>query len=97
MLTKDEFQDIYNRHVYTSALLIELDEAGVQLFREPIRNMTVSFEMKVEHKVDFLLFQVQDGYAVIFDLGGDMLKPPDTSRLLFWDEKTYEELIDQFT
>ncbi len=97
VLTKDEFQDIYNRHVYTSALLIELDEAGVQLFREPIRNMTISFEMRVEHKVDFLLFQVQDGYAVIFDLGGDMLKPPDTSRSLFWDEKTYEELIDQFS
>lgn len=95
VLTRDDFQTVFSRHVYTSALLIELDESGVQLHREPVKNMTVSVEMRVKHTADFLIFKLQDGYAVIFDHDGEILKRPDSTEAFFWDESEYEQLIEQ--
>ncbi|WP_214815221.1 hypothetical protein [Exiguobacterium sp. s131] len=93
VLTQDEFQTVYDRHAYTSALLVELDEAGVELAREPIDDVIIAGNGVTEVTADLFVFDVESGYAIVYDQDGEILKGPESISPLFWNEKDYEDLL----
>lgn len=93
VLTNEEFQTIYDHHAYTSALLVELDEAGVQLFREPIEDVIIAGDGVNEVITDLFVFEVLGGYAIVYDRDGEIFKGPESITPLFWSEKDYKELL----
>lgn len=92
-LTNDEFQALYNRHAYTSALIVELDEWGVHVARDPLENVIIAGNGVKEVKADLLVFEIEDGYAIVYDQDGEIFKGPESIAPLFWSETDYEQLI----
>ncbi|MCC5893426.1 hypothetical protein [Exiguobacterium sp.] len=95
VLTQDEFQSIYDRHAYTSALIVELDEWGVSVARDPIEDVIIAGDGVKEVKADLIVFEVEGGYAVVYDRDGEIFKGPESIAQLFWNERDYKNLIDK--
>ncbi|EPE62484.1 hypothetical protein L479_01111 [Exiguobacterium sp. S17] len=94
-LTQDEFQSIYDRHAYTSALIVELDEWGVQVARDPIENVIIAGNGVKEVTADLIVFEIENGYAIVYDQDGEILKAPESIAQLFWNETDYENLLEK--
>lgn len=95
ILTQDEFQSIYDRHAYTSALIVELDEWGVQVARDPLENVIIAGDGVKEVKADLIVFEIENGYAIVYDQDGEILKAPESIAQLFWSETDYENLLEK--
>lgn len=95
ILTEDEFQTLYNRHAYTSALIVELNEWGVQLARDPLENVIIAGNGVKEVKADLIVFEVEGGYAIVYDRDGEIFKGPESIAPLFWSETDYENLLEK--
>lgn len=94
-LTLDEFQSIYDRHAYTSALIVEFDEWGVQVARDPLENVIIAGNGVKEVKADLIVFEIENGYAIVYDQESQILKGPESISPLFWSEMDYENLLEK--
>lgn len=94
-LTPDEFQAIYDRHVSTSALIVELDESGIQVARDPIEDVIIAGDGVKEVTADLIVFEIENGYAIVYDQDGEILKAPESIAPLFWNETDYKNLLEK--
>ncbi|KDN57816.1 hypothetical protein [Exiguobacterium sp. AB2] len=94
-LTQDAFQSIYDRHAYTSALIVELDEWGVSIAREPLEDVIIAGDGVTEVTADLIVFEVESGYAIVYDRDGEIFKGPESIAPLFWNETDYKHLLEK--
>lgn len=92
-MSNEAFQALFDRHAYTSALLMEADASGVTLERAPLKDVIIAGNGETDVTADLYVFRVEDGYAIVYDQDGDILKAPESIAPLFWTETDYEDLL----